>query len=71
MWREGSCGKEVNKLNFSRESFLKKKKEALDKINSYQESFKKKELEIKADLEEAERIWKELSERFKWWGLLP
>jgi len=61
----------VNKLNFSRGLFLKKKKEALAKINSFQENFRKKELKIKADLEEAGRIWKELGERFKWWQELP
>ncbi len=54
-------------LNSSREIFLKKKKEALTKVNSFRENFKKRELEMKVDLEEAGRIWKELSERFRWW----
>jgi len=61
----------VNKLNFSREIFLKKKKEALTKVNSFRENFKKRELEIRAYLEETGRIWKELGKRFKWWGSLP
>jgi len=61
----------VNKLNFPREIFLKKKKETLTKVNSFRENFKKRELEMKADLEEAGRIWKELGKRFKWWQELP
>ena len=61
----------MNKLNFSREVFLKKKKEALTKINSFRENFKKRELEVKSDLEEAGSILKELGERFKWWQTLP
>ena len=59
----------MTKLNSSREHFIKKRKEALTKINSFREDFRKKEM--KADLEEAERIWRGLSERFKWWGSLP
>lgn len=61
----------MTELNFSREVFLKKKKEALTKVNSFREKFKKKELEMKADLDEAGRILKELGERFKWWQTLP
>jgi len=61
----------VNKLNFSREVFLKKKKEALTKVNSFREKFKNKETKVKAELEEAGRILKELGERFKWWQTLP
>lgn len=61
----------MNKLNFSREIFLKKKKEALTKVNSFRENFEKRELEMKADLEEVGRIWKELGKRFKWWQTLP
>jgi len=61
----------VNKLNFSREIFLKKKKEALTKVNSFREDFRKKEKDIETDLEEANRLWWELSGRFKWWGSLP
>ncbi len=61
----------MTEINSSRELFLKKKKEALTKVNSFREKFKKKELEMKADLEEAGRILKELGERFKWWQELP
>jgi len=59
------------KLNLSRENFIKKRKEALTKINSFREGFEKKEKEIRADLEEARRIWREMSETFKWWQSLP
>ena len=61
----------MNKLNFSREIFLKKKKEALTKVHSFRENFKKRETKVKAELEEAGRILKELSERFRWWQTLP
>jgi len=61
----------MNKLNFSREAFLKKKKEALTKVNSFRENFKKRETKVNTDLREAGRILKELSERFRWWGTLP
>ncbi len=72
----------MTELNSSREyftptpkflvrGFIKKRKEALSKINSFREDFRKKEKEMKVDLEEARRIWRELSERFKWWGSLP
>jgi hypothetical protein len=73
MRRQRGCSKEkeVNKLNFSREVFLKKKKEALTKVNSFREKFKNKETKVKAELDEAGRILKELGERFGWWGTLP
>lgn len=61
----------MTKLNSSREYFIKKRKEALTKINSFREEFKKKEKEIRADLEEARRIWREMSETFEWWQSLP
>ena len=61
----------MTELNFSREIFLKKKKEALTKVNSFRENFKKRETKVKAELKEAGRILKELSERFRWWGRLP
>ena len=54
-----------------REDFPKKRKKALIKINSLREDFKKKEKEIKSDLEEAGRIWREMSKKFKWWQSLP
>ena len=58
-------------LNFSREIFLKKKKEALSKVNSFRENFKKRETKVKADLDEASKIWAEVSKKFKWWQSLP
>ncbi len=61
----------MNKLNFSREVFLKKKKEALTKVHSFREKFKKRELEVKADLDEASKTLAELSKKFKWWQSLP
>ena len=54
----------MNKLNFSKKNLLKQK-EALTKVNLCREKFKKRELEIRADLEEARKIWKELSQKFK------
>jgi len=68
-WLQRGGFKEMTKLNSSREHFVRKRKQALTKINSFREDFRKKEM--KADLEEAGRILKELSERFKWWGSLP
>ncbi|MDP2971815.1 MAG: hypothetical protein Q8P64_21800 [Deltaproteobacteria bacterium] len=59
------------KLSVSRDVFLEKKKEALTKVNSFRDKFEKRETKVKAELEEAGRILKELSERFKWWGSLP
>ncbi|MEK9133446.1 MAG: hypothetical protein AAB333_01160 [Pseudomonadota bacterium] len=41
------------------------------KFNSARENFKKREKRIKADLEEASKIWAELSGRFRWWQSLP
>jgi len=41
------------------------------RFNLYRGAFEKKKSRIKADLEEAGRIWKELGERFKWWQELP
>ena len=61
----------MTELGPSRECFIKKRKHALTKINSFREDFEKKEKEMKADLEEAGRIWKELGKRFKWWQTLP
>ena len=52
-------------------AYRKKTKAALAKFNSARENFKKRETKVKAELEEAGRILKELSERFKWWGTLP
>lgn len=63
--------KEMINLSSSRENFIKKKKEALIKINSLREEFRKKENEMKAGLEEADKIWAKLSKKFKWWQTLP
>lgn len=54
-------------LNSSREEFVKKKKEALTKLKSFREDFMRKQKKVKADLDEASKTWKELSERFRWW----
>ena len=61
----------MTELGPFRENFIKKRKEVLTKINSFREDFRKKEKEMKADLKEAGKIWRGLSERFKWWGSLP
>lgn len=61
----------MNKLNFSRDVFLKKKKEALTKLNAFRENFERKKKRIEADLEEAGRILMKVGEEFKWWGSLP
>lgn len=57
----------MSELNSARRDFTKKRTEALTKRDSFREDFKKKEKKVKADLEKAGRIWKELDERFKWW----
>jgi hypothetical protein len=67
MWGQRGGFKEMGKLNSSREYLIKNRKEALTKLNSFRESFEKREKETEADLEEARRIWRELSERFRWW----
>jgi len=61
----------MTRLNFSREAFLKKKRDALIKVNSFRESFKKRETGVKAESGEAARIIKKLGEKFKWWNSLP
>jgi hypothetical protein len=55
------------KISHARLRFIKKSEEGLTKINSMGEDFRKKEKEIRADLEEARRLWRGLSERFRWW----
>lgn len=47
------------------------RKGAMAKFNSARENFKKKEKKVKADLDEASKIWAELSKKFKWWQSLP
>ena len=61
----------MTELIFSRKVFLKKKKEALTKVNSFSENFKKRETKVKADSDEAIKVWAELSKKFKWWHSLP
>jgi hypothetical protein len=61
----------MTELTFFREEFAKSKKPALTNLDSFREMFMKKEKEIRADLEKAARIARELSERFRWWGTLP
>ncbi|MDP2830828.1 MAG: hypothetical protein Q8O02_01095 [Candidatus Omnitrophota bacterium] len=54
-----------------RKNLTEKRKTAMVRFNLYRDAFEKKKSRIKADLEEAGRIWKELGERFKWWQELP
>ena len=54
-----------------RKNPTEKRKTAMVRFNLYKDTFEKKKSRIKADLEEAGRIWKELGERFKWWQELP
>jgi len=61
----------MTKSNSFREGVVKRKRKVSDKVNSCRENFKKKEKEMSTDLEEAGRIWGELSKRFKWWQSLP
>jgi len=58
-------------LNFSREIFLRKKKEALTKVHSFRENFKKRETKVKADLDEASKNLAELNKKCTWWQSLP
>jgi len=61
----------MNELNSFRENIIKKRKQALTKINSFRKEFEKKEKDMRAELEEARRIWIEMSETFRWWQSLP
>lgn len=45
-----------------RREFVKNRKELIDKLNSFREAFEKKEKGIRADLEEANKSWKEISQ---------
>jgi hypothetical protein len=47
---------------------IEKRKVSMAKFNSARENFEKKEKKMKADLEEASKIWINLSERFRWWS---
>ena len=61
----------MTELNTSREDFLLKGKAALSKLSSFRENFGRKEKKIKADLAEAGKVWKKVSQKFKWWQSLP
>ena len=54
-----------------RENLKEKRKQRQARFNFCRDTFEKKEKRIKADLEEAGRIWEELGKRFKWWQELP
>ena len=54
-----------------RKNLTEKRKTAMVRFNLYRDAFEKKKSRIKVDLEEAGRILKELSEKFKWWQELP
>lgn len=54
-----------------RKNLIGMRKESMAKFNSARENFEKRGKRIKADLEEASKIWAELSGRFRWWGTLP
>jgi hypothetical protein len=61
----------ATRLNLPREDFTKKRTEAMTKFKSIRQNFRSREKKIRADLEKAGRIWKELGQRFGWWGSLP
>lgn len=63
--------KGTTRLNLPRECYIKKSKEALTKFKSLKQNFRNRENKIKADLEEARKIWGKLGERFQWWQSLP
>ena len=63
--------KDAARPNLSREGYIRKSKEALSKLQSLKENFRSREKKIRADLEKASKLWKELGQRFKWWGSLP
>ncbi len=54
-----------------RKNLIEKRKESMTRFNSARENFEKKEKKVKADLDEASKIWAELSTKFKWWQSLP
>jgi len=61
----------MTELNSANENFPGKKKKALTKFNSFREKSTKREKEAREVLEEAGGIWKEVSEKFKWWQSMP
>jgi len=58
-------------LDFPKKDFVKKRAEALTKFESLKQNFRNKEKRIKADLDEARKIWEKVGESFKWWQSLP
>jgi hypothetical protein len=58
---------DATRLNLFREGFTKKRTEAMTKFESLRQNFRNREKKIRAELEKAGRIWKELDERFRWW----
>jgi len=54
-----------------KKNIISKKKESMTKFNSAKRAFEKKQNQIKADLKEANRVWSEVSKRFRWWQTLP
>jgi len=54
-----------------KKNLIEKRKGAMAKFNSARENFEKKEKKMKADLDEASKIWAELSKKFRWWQSLP
>jgi hypothetical protein len=61
----------MTKPNYSRKHFVKKVDTSRAKVNLCREKFSDLERQRKMDLEKASRIWKELGQRFRWWGTLP
>jgi len=54
-----------------RKNLIEKRKASMARFNSVRENFEKKEKRVKADLDEASKIWAELSKKFTWWQSLP
>ena len=54
-----------------RKNLIKKGKEAMARFNYARGNFERREKKVKADLDEASKIWAELSKKFEWWQSLP
>ena len=54
-----------------RKNLIEKRKESMARFNSVRGNFEKREKKVKADLDEASKIWAELSKKFTWWQSLP
>jgi len=61
----------MTKLSYSKKHFAKKREPSRAKVNLCREKFRDLERPRKMDLEKVSRIWKELGQRFRWWGTLP